>query len=364
MNRAIRFGLAAALVIGGASAAIAQDPETKATGSDVTGSVPAGEENFGQLISGLQTTTAPDLTAFADTSTVDCVKVSTLQGAEEASALDNAITQNQAQLTSLHGSIQGNQAFLDKVEASCAVAELDPTKILMVESEADGTYKVWFDDRTGAGADAGAAAAGAAGAAAGAADADTAAIAPKPAEGAAAGAAANPADGAADTAAMTPAPAEGEGVSDEVTGSIPPADEENFGQLISGLQTSTAPDLTAFAATSTVDCVKVSELQGAEEASALDNAITQNQDKLSTLHSGLQGNQAFLDQVQSSCAVAELDPTKILMIESDPTGYKVWIDDRMMAGGAMGTDAGAGATSGASTSSGAGGSSSSGSSSY
>ncbi len=160
--------------------------------------------------------------------------------------------------------------------------------------------------------------------------------------------------------AMAPAPAQGEGVSDEVTGSIPPADAENFGQLISGLETSTAPDLTAFAATSTIDCVKVSELQGAEEASALDNAITQNQDKLSALHSGIQANQAFIDQVQSNCAVAELDPTKILLVESDPTGFKVWVDDRAMAaGGAMGTDAGAGANSGASTSSGAGASGSS-----
>jgi hypothetical protein len=152
MNRVIRFGLAAAFVVGGASVAFAQE----------TGSIPAGQENFGQLISGLQTSTAtpPDLTAFNASSTVNCVKVSALQtdASNNAAALDNAISQNQANLTSLRTSIQGNQAFLDKVESSCAVAELDPSHILMVESEAGGAYKVWIDDRAmaGGGMDAGA----------------------------------------------------------------------------------------------------------------------------------------------------------------------------------------------------------------
>jgi hypothetical protein len=143
MNRVIRFGVAAALVVGGASVALAQE----------TGSIPPGQENYGQLISGLQTGTAtpPDLTAFTETSTVNCVKVSTLQGAEQASALDNAITQNQANLTALQSSVGGNEPFLSKVEESCAVAELDPAQILMIESEAGGAFKVWIDDRAMAG---------------------------------------------------------------------------------------------------------------------------------------------------------------------------------------------------------------------
>jgi hypothetical protein len=74
----------------------------------------------------------------------------------------------------------------------------------------------------------------------------------------------------------------------------------------------------------------------------LDAAITANQQNLTTFHSSFQTNTAFLDKVESSCAVADLDPTKILLVQSEAGGaFKVWIDDRAMAGGAMGTDAGA-----------------------
>jgi hypothetical protein len=141
MNRLVSFGVVAALVVGGASAVLAQE----------TGSIP--EDNYGSLITFLPTATAPDLAAFTDTSTVNCVKVSTLpeDATNNAAALDAAITANQQNLTTLQGSIQANAAFLAKVEQSCAVAEFDPTKILGVQTEADGSFKVWLDDRAMAG---------------------------------------------------------------------------------------------------------------------------------------------------------------------------------------------------------------------
>ncbi len=143
MNRLIRLGVAAALVMGGTSAVLAQE----------TGSVPAGEDSLSSLITMLPTATAPDLTAFTDTATVNCVKVSALpeDATNTAAALDAAITANQQNLTTLQSGIQANAAFITKVQESCAVAEVDPTKILGVQAEADGSYKVWFDDRAIAG---------------------------------------------------------------------------------------------------------------------------------------------------------------------------------------------------------------------
>ncbi len=143
--RLIELGVAAALVIGGASVAIAQE----------TGSVPAGEESFSSLISKLPTATAPapDLTAFTDTATVNCIKVSTLpeDATNTQAALDTAISANQQGLTSLQSSVQANAAFMTKVEQSCAVAELQPSQILAIESEAGGAWKVYIDDRAMAG---------------------------------------------------------------------------------------------------------------------------------------------------------------------------------------------------------------------
>lgn len=138
----IVIGLAAALAMGGATAVIAQE----------TGSI-GGAENYGSLISSLGTSTAPDLTAFSDTSSVSCVKVSTLaeDGSNNAAALDSAISANQDKLSTLHSGISANQTFIDRVESSCAVAELDPSQILVVESSADGAFTVWIDDRAGAG---------------------------------------------------------------------------------------------------------------------------------------------------------------------------------------------------------------------
>jgi hypothetical protein len=143
--RLIELGVAAALVIGGASAALAQE----------TGSIAAGEESFSSLITKLPTATAPapDLTAFTDTATVTCVKVSTLpeDATNTAAALDTAISANQQGLTSLQTSVQANAAFMTKVEQSCAVAELQPNQILAIESETGGAWKVYIDDRATAG---------------------------------------------------------------------------------------------------------------------------------------------------------------------------------------------------------------------
>jgi hypothetical protein len=142
MNRLIKLGLAAAFVVGGASAALAQE---------TTGSIPSGSAatNYGELISKLPAVTAPDLTAFNDSSTINCVKVSTLteDGSNNAAALDAAVTENQQALSTMQSSIQGNQAFLDKVQSSCAVASVEPAKILAVESGADGAFTVYLDDR-------------------------------------------------------------------------------------------------------------------------------------------------------------------------------------------------------------------------
>jgi hypothetical protein len=141
MKTIAKLGLAAVLVLGGTSA-FAQDA---AVDTSTTGSV----GTYGSVITLLQSETSVDLTAFNESSTVNCVKASMLQGSPEADAqaLDSAITEAGDKLATLRGGISGNAAFMDKVKASCAMPDLDPNKIVAVESGTGGQFTVYIDDR-------------------------------------------------------------------------------------------------------------------------------------------------------------------------------------------------------------------------
>lgn len=142
MNTFVKLGLAAVLLIGGATATIAQDA---AAGASVDATTTGSIGNFGQLISRLQTGATVDLSGWSDTATTNFVTVSSLlpgQGADPQ-ALDNALTKNQEMMTELHASIEANAALKAKIEA----AGYTVGDVVAVETAADGSFTFYVDDR-------------------------------------------------------------------------------------------------------------------------------------------------------------------------------------------------------------------------
>ncbi len=156
MKSLFKLGLAAALVLGGASFAKAEDAKSKtganaaagaATDATTTGSVSA---NYGSLISSLQAGKSVDLASFNADSTVDCVKVSSLrsEGNNNPQALDNAITRNQANLDTWQTGLGSNTGLLAEIKASCGLTtDVDVKDVLAIESKTDGAFTVYLDDR-------------------------------------------------------------------------------------------------------------------------------------------------------------------------------------------------------------------------
>ena len=163
MNK-FAIGLAAVLMLGTASAASAVDVKagaqvdagaavsTDAAGAaadaTTTGSVNANA-NYGQLISGLNSNQEVDLSAFNDSSTLNCVTVSSLQGnSDNGASLDSAMTAGEAKKATLQGNIQSNTALWSKIQASCTgIADLALEDVLWIETGADGAFTVYIDDR-------------------------------------------------------------------------------------------------------------------------------------------------------------------------------------------------------------------------
>lgn len=142
MNTFVKLGLAAVLVVGGATATIAQNA---AAGAKVDTTTTGSIGNFGQLISTLQTDTMADLSGWSDTATTNFVTVSSLlpgQGADPQ-ALENALSKNQQKMAELHASIEANAALKAKIEA----AGYTVNDVIAVETTADGSFTFYVDDR-------------------------------------------------------------------------------------------------------------------------------------------------------------------------------------------------------------------------
>lgn len=150
MKTIAKFGLAAALVMGSATIALAENAAMKAgvsagvstsVDTNTTGSI----GNYGSLISTLQAGTTADLSTWTDTSTVKFVTISSLQGQAgvNAQALDNALAKNREMMTSLQASIEANAALKAKIKA----ANYEVEDIIAVETGADGAFTFYVDDR-------------------------------------------------------------------------------------------------------------------------------------------------------------------------------------------------------------------------
>jgi hypothetical protein len=165
MNRFVKMGLAAALMISASTAVLAQDagvdagvgvdagtnlqvkPGKAGAGAKVgldttiTGSI----DSHGSLVSRMQTGTAADLSAFASSDAdVNCVMVSSLRGDanNNARAVANAAAGN----VDFQSSLTSDASILTKIQTECGISDLQAAQIVWAEIGADGSYTFYIDD--------------------------------------------------------------------------------------------------------------------------------------------------------------------------------------------------------------------------
>jgi hypothetical protein len=126
------------------SSAVSSEPSSAPSSepSSAPSSEPA-KDNYGSLISSLQTGAAVDLTTITDTTTVNFVTVSSLKSTGETNALDNALDKNKDAIAKLRTDIGANAALSAKLTASSYTAD----QVVAVVTEADGSVTVYIDDR-------------------------------------------------------------------------------------------------------------------------------------------------------------------------------------------------------------------------
>jgi len=148
MNSVARFAVLAVLAIASPAAAMAQDAATPAApaATDANPMSTGNADTYGSLISSFAAGKMADLSTFSSTSTVNCVNVSALKGdaSADAAALDKALTDNAAAVTTLKASVSGNAELKAKLEAAACPVD----KVVAVTSGADGAFTVYVDDRT------------------------------------------------------------------------------------------------------------------------------------------------------------------------------------------------------------------------
>jgi len=145
MNSVAKFAILAVLAIASPLVVVAQDAAAPAA-TDTNPMSTGNADTYGSLISSFQAGKMADLSTMTSTSTVNCVKVSALKGdaSADAAALDKALTDNAAAVTTLKTAVGGNADLKTKLEA--AACPID--KVVAVTSGADGAFTVYVDDRT------------------------------------------------------------------------------------------------------------------------------------------------------------------------------------------------------------------------
>ena len=103
----------------------------------------ASGDNYGSLISALQTGTSADLTAVTDTTTITFVTVSSLKANGDAAALDNALDKNAEAHAKLTADVTANATLSTKLTDAGYTAE----QVVAIVAAADGSLTVYVDDR-------------------------------------------------------------------------------------------------------------------------------------------------------------------------------------------------------------------------
>ena len=101
----------------------------------------ASNANFGQVISSIQAskTGATQIEAITAVKSVNVVKVADLAKGENMTALDNAVTKNEADITSLRSALTANTS----VNTALTNAKVDVAAVVAADVGSDGVLTVY-----------------------------------------------------------------------------------------------------------------------------------------------------------------------------------------------------------------------------
>jgi hypothetical protein len=101
----------------------------------------ASNANFGQVISSIQAskTGATQIQGITEVKSVNVVKVNDLAKGENMTALDNAVTKNEADITSLRTALTANTA----VNTALTQANVDVAAVVAADVGSDGVLTVY-----------------------------------------------------------------------------------------------------------------------------------------------------------------------------------------------------------------------------
>ena len=107
----------------------------------VPASFAASNANFGQVISSIQAskTEATQIQSITEVKSVKVVKVADLAKGENMTALDNAVTKNEADITSLRSALTANTT----VNMALTQANVDVAAVVAADVGSDGVLTVY-----------------------------------------------------------------------------------------------------------------------------------------------------------------------------------------------------------------------------
>ena len=107
----------------------------------VPASFAASNANFGQVISSIQAskTGATQIQRITEVKTVNVVKVADIAKGENMTALDNAVTKNEADITSLRSALTSNTT----VNTALTQANVDVAAVVAADVGSDGVLTVY-----------------------------------------------------------------------------------------------------------------------------------------------------------------------------------------------------------------------------
>lgn len=100
-------------------------------------------DNYGSVISTLQSGSSVDLGTLGGTTSVNVVGMSSIKANGNTTALDNALKKNGTTVAQLRTSIAANAALKAKIEA----AGFKTDQVIAIKSGADGSVTIFVDDR-------------------------------------------------------------------------------------------------------------------------------------------------------------------------------------------------------------------------
>ena len=108
----------------------------------VPASFAASNANFGQVISSIQAskTGATQIQGITEVKSVNVVKVNDLAKGENMTALDNAVTKNEADITSLRSALTTNMT----VKTALATASVNVASVVAADVGSDGVLTVYI----------------------------------------------------------------------------------------------------------------------------------------------------------------------------------------------------------------------------